>query len=178
MQISCKYWKSAHRLRVPVGTNGDEQLTCSHINAGSIGMQDRQLITPSMTLLSHGDLHAGQVPRARMQNKLPIEIAARRRSSSHICTQPRTHAFRRALKAPMSARAVAVTQPASTMIARLAFLRILSGQRPVARLPLQIRSVSMCKSASVLMTASVCFRSWTCIHTFGFPSEPNSAYAE
>jgi hypothetical protein len=34
----------------------------------------------------------------------------------------------------MSARAVAVTQPASTMIARLAFLRILSGQRPVARL--------------------------------------------
>ena len=33
----------------------------------------------------------------------------------------------------MSARAVAVTRPASTKIARLAFLRILSGQRQVAR---------------------------------------------
>jgi hypothetical protein len=30
--------------------------------------------------------------------------------------------------------AVAVTQPAPTVIARLAFLRILSGRRPVARL--------------------------------------------
>lgn len=75
-----------------------------------------------------------ECPRARMQNKLPIEIAARRRSSSHILTQPRPHAFRRPLEAPMSARAVAVTQPApNKMIARLAFLRILYGQRPVAR---------------------------------------------
>jgi hypothetical protein len=73
-----------------------------------------------------------------MQSKLPIEIAARRQSSSHICTQPRTHAFRRALEAPMLARAVAVTRPALTMIARLAFLHILSGQRPVARFPLVI----------------------------------------
>jgi hypothetical protein len=41
----------------------------------------------------------------------------------------------------MSARAVAVTQPAPTMIARLVFLRILSGKRPVARFPLLIRLV-------------------------------------
>jgi hypothetical protein len=39
----------------------------------------------------------------------------------------------------MSARAVAVTRPAPTMIARLAFLHILSGQRPVARLSGLIR---------------------------------------
>ncbi len=38
----------------------------------------------------------------------------------------------------MSARAVAVTQLAPTMIARLAFLRILSGQRPVARFSILI----------------------------------------
>jgi len=42
--------------------------------------------------------------------------------------------FSTGYKAPMSARAVAVTRPASTMIARLAFLYILSGRRPVARL--------------------------------------------
>ena len=73
----------------------------------------------------------GHECRANSQSRSPLD----ERSSSHICTQPRTHAFRRALEAPMSARAVAVTPPALPMIARLAFLRILSGQRPVARLP-------------------------------------------
>jgi hypothetical protein len=138
VKITGKRGKATYGLTITIGTHCDEQLARSHIYPSSIGMQDRQLITPSMTLLSHGDLHAGRVPRARMQSKLPIEIAARRRSSSHICTQPRTHAFRRALEAPMSARAVAVTRPAPTMIAPLAFLRILSGQRPVARLSVPI----------------------------------------
>ena len=51
----------------------------------------------------------------------------------------------------MSARAVAVTRPASTIIARLAFLRILSGRRPVARFPLLI-SVSRHPITALLPT--------------------------
>jgi DNA-binding transcriptional regulator YhcF (GntR family) len=47
----------------------------------------------------------------------------------------------------MSARAVAVTQLAPTIIARLAFLRILSGQRPVARLFI-LDPVSPCAPAA------------------------------
>ena len=77
MQIACERGETAHRLRIAVGAHCDEQLTRSYIDSGGSGMQDRQLITPSMFLLSHGDLHAGRVPRARMQSKLPIEIAAR-----------------------------------------------------------------------------------------------------
>jgi hypothetical protein len=38
---------------------------------------------------------ANGLPGARTQSKLPIEIAAgNRRTSSHVCTQPQTHAFR------------------------------------------------------------------------------------
>jgi hypothetical protein len=38
---------------------------------------DASSIPPSVENASHGDLHAGRVPRARKQSKLPIEIAAR-----------------------------------------------------------------------------------------------------
>src|SRR6201998_1951284 len=39
--------------------------------------------------------HAGRMPGARTQSKLPIEIVAgNRRTSSHVCTQPQTHASR------------------------------------------------------------------------------------
>ena len=39
--------------------------------------------------------HAGRTPGARTQIKLPIEIVAEnRRTSSHVCTQPQTHALR------------------------------------------------------------------------------------
>ena len=47
------------------------------------------LLTPPTLLLSHLHLQcAGQVPKARMHSKLQIEIIARRRTSSHVCTQP------------------------------------------------------------------------------------------
>jgi hypothetical protein len=69
------------------------------------------------------------MPGARTQSKLPIEIVAgNRQPSSHVCTQPQTHAYRSGFKpAPMSARAVAVIRPAANIIAPLAFLYILSG---------------------------------------------------
>src|SRR5579864_316616 len=39
------------------------------------------------------------MPGARAQSKLPIEIVAgNRRTSSHVCTQPQTHAFRSGFK--------------------------------------------------------------------------------
>src|SRR5271168_5449167 len=89
----------------------------------------------------------GHEGRANSQSRSPLDEQA----SSHICTQPRTHASRRAPKAPMSARAVAVTRPASTMIARLAFLHILSGVGPVARLSIPIsdsmRDMAICRQS-------------------------------
>jgi hypothetical protein len=85
VKITGKRGKSTYGRQITIGADCDEQLARASIDPSSIGMQNRQLITSSMTLLRHGDLHAGRVPRARMQSKLPIEIAARRRSSSHIC---------------------------------------------------------------------------------------------
>jgi hypothetical protein len=39
--------------------------------------------------------HAGRMPGARAQSKLPIEIVVgNRQTSSHVCTQPQTHASR------------------------------------------------------------------------------------
>src|SRR5450432_2634277 len=39
------------------------------------------------------------MPGARTQSKLPIEIVAgNRQPSSHVCTQPQTHAFRSGFK--------------------------------------------------------------------------------
>jgi hypothetical protein len=38
---------------------------------------------------------AGRMPGAQTQSKLPIEIVAEnRQTSSHVCKQPQTHAFR------------------------------------------------------------------------------------
>jgi hypothetical protein len=68
------------------------------------------------------------MPGARKQSKLPIDIGAgNRQTSSQVCTQTQTHAFRPGFnRAPMSARAVA--EGIRNIFARLAFLYILSGQ--------------------------------------------------
>jgi hypothetical protein len=88
--------------------------------------------------------HAGRMPGARTQSKLPIEIVAgNRQTSSHVCTQPQTHAFRSGFKPSTNVGAgCSVIRPAGTIIARLAFLYILSGhERPVARLSVLIRVI-------------------------------------
>jgi len=56
----------------------------------------------------------GHECRANSQSRSPLDEWA----SSHICTQPRPHAYRRAPEAPKSARPVVFTRPTSTMIAR------------------------------------------------------------
>ena len=86
------------------------------------------LLLPFLAICSSD--HAGRMPGARTLSKLPIEIVAETDERHHTSgTQPQTHALGRALnRAPMSARAVAVIRPAATIIARLAFLYILSGR--------------------------------------------------
>ena len=67
---------------------------------------------------------------ARTQSKLPIEIVAENRQpSSHVCTQPQTHAYRSGFKPGTNVGAGCSCHPTGyTIIARLPFLHILSGQ--------------------------------------------------
>jgi hypothetical protein len=71
------------------------------------------------------------MPGARTQNKLPIEIVAGNwQTSSHVCTQPQTHASRPGFKPGTNVGAGCSCHPTGyTIIARLAFLYILSGPK-------------------------------------------------
>jgi len=70
------------------------------------------------------------MPKARIKSKLPIEIVVRADERHHTSVRkPRTHAYRRASEAPVSARAVAVIQPVPIIIALPLFLCTLSGKR-------------------------------------------------
>ena len=70
------------------------------------------------------------MPKARIKGKLPIEIVVKADERHHTSVRkPRTHAYRRASEAPVSARAVAVIRPAPIIIALPLFLCILSGKR-------------------------------------------------
>jgi hypothetical protein len=46
MKIAGERGKAWYGLRITIGAHGDEQLTRSYIDPSSVGMQDRQLITP------------------------------------------------------------------------------------------------------------------------------------
>ncbi len=57
------------------------------------------------------------MPKARIKSKLPIEIVVRADERHHTSVRkPRTHAYRRASEAPVSARAVAVIRPVPIII--------------------------------------------------------------
>jgi hypothetical protein len=60
-----------------LGDGGDSRGSLAPTSPGSIGMQDRQLITPSMTLLSHGTSMPAECPghecRANSQSRSPSE---------------------------------------------------------------------------------------------------------
>jgi hypothetical protein len=82
------------------------------------------------------------MPKARIKSKLPIEIVVKADERHHTSVRkPRTHAYRRASEAPVSARAVAVIRPAPIIIALSLFLCTLSGKMPVARLSILISQV-------------------------------------
>ena len=66
----------------------------------------------------------------RIKGKLPIEIVVKTDERHHTSVRkPRTHAYRRANAALVSARAVAVIRPAPSVISLPAFLCTLSGKR-------------------------------------------------
>ena len=70
------------------------------------------------------------MPKARIKSKLPIEIVVSADERHHTSVRkPRTHAYRRASEAPVSARAVAVIRPVPIIIALPLFLCTLSGKR-------------------------------------------------
>jgi hypothetical protein len=89
---------------------------------------------------------SGTVPCLRsyliQKRKVPMTACPRRNASSHICTQPRPHAYRRASKAPASARAVLSYRPVPIIIALPLFRCTLSLQTPVARLSIPIRQAT------------------------------------
>ena len=70
------------------------------------------------------------MPKARIKSKLPIEIVVRADERHHTSVRkPRTHAYRRASEAPVSARAVAVIRSVPIIIPLPLFLCTLSGKR-------------------------------------------------
>jgi len=70
--------------------------------------------TVSLTSLPLAPSSIGRMPKARIKGKLPIEIVVVKADQRHhrSVRKPRTHAYRRASEAPVSARAVAVIRPA------------------------------------------------------------------
>ena len=69
------------------------------------------------------------MPKARIKGKLPIEIVVKADERHHTSVRkPRTHAYRRASEAPVSARAVAVIRPVPIIIPLPLFLCTLSGK--------------------------------------------------
>jgi hypothetical protein len=93
------------------------------------------------------------MPKARIKSKLPIEIVVRADERHHTSVRkPRTHAYRRASEAPVSARAVAVIRPVPIIIALPLFLCTLSGKR-------QLHASRYSSERLLLSVASSGFRS-------------------
>src|ERR1700755_944945 len=53
MQIASECGETADGVGISISADGDEQLACTYINPGSVGMQDRQCVTSSLALLGH-----------------------------------------------------------------------------------------------------------------------------
>jgi hypothetical protein len=131
MQIASESGKAADRVWISISADGDEQLTCTYIDSRRIRMQDRQSVASSFALLGHFAPPImpvgcpGRGHRANSQSRSSSETDGRHHTSVR---NPRPTLIGRASnRAPMSARAVAVIRPAANIIARLAFLYILSG---------------------------------------------------
>jgi hypothetical protein len=83
-------------------------------------------------------------PRRESKTNSQSRSSSEGRTSSQICTQTPDPRFSVGLqnRAPMSARAVAVIRSAPTIIALLAFLCILSGQRQLHAFEDLLRSIA------------------------------------
>jgi hypothetical protein len=103
-----------------------------HLHRCRLHLGARWAIARTVSLLSSplAPPRTGRMPKARIKSKLPIEIVVRADERHHTSVRkPRTHAYRRASKALVSARAVAVIRPVPIIIALPLFLCTLSGKR-------------------------------------------------
>src|ERR1019366_254500 len=110
------------------------QTTRSHLHRCRLHAGARWAIARTVSWISSplAPPGTGRMPQARIKGKLPIEIVVKADERHHTSVRnPRTHAYRRASEAPVSARAVAVIRPAPIIIALPLFLCTLSGQRPL-----------------------------------------------
>jgi outer membrane protein assembly factor BamA len=131
MQIASERGETADGVGISISADRDEQLTCTYIDSRCIRMQNRQTVASFFALLGHFAPPIapvgcpGRGHRANSQSRSSPETGSRHHTSVR---NPRPTLIGRASnRAPMSARAVAVIRPAPTIIARLAFLCILSG---------------------------------------------------
>jgi hypothetical protein len=97
------------------------------------------------------------MPKARIKNKLPMEIVVRADERHHTSVRkPRTHAYRRASEAPVSAPAVAVIRPVPIIIALPLFLCTLSGKRQLHAYPYPLPRKSGSFGPAAKMTVPSC----------------------
>lgn len=92
-----------------------------------------------MTLLCHANLRAGRAPGARAQSRLPIEIAGPKTvviTYLYATPDPR---FSTDSGSTNVGAGCSCHSASTNIIARIAFLPILSDQRPVARFSALIR---------------------------------------
>ena len=96
--------------------------------------------------------HAGRMPGARAQSKLPIEIVENRQTSSHVCTQPQTHAYRSGFQPGTNVGAGCSCHPASSnhhRSTRVPLDPVWPG--PVARLLVLISQACLSRHLSEMM---------------------------
>src|SRR5208337_3190078 len=65
--------ETTNRLGITISADCNKQLARAHIDAGCMGVQDGQFLTPFLGSLRHWLLRvAGRMPKARIKGKLPI----------------------------------------------------------------------------------------------------------
>jgi hypothetical protein len=138
MQIASKGGKATDGLRISISADSNVQFAGANVNASSIWMKDWQCVTSSLALLGHLLLRSCRSD-ARGADSEQTPNRDRRRKPANVITRlyaTQTHAFRSGLEPGTNVGAGCSCHPTGfTIIARLAFLYILSGREgPVARL--------------------------------------------
>ena len=109
------------------------------------------LLLPFLIMCS-SDMPVG-CPGARTQSKLPIEIVVgNRQTSSHVCTQPQTHAYRSGFQPGTNVGAACSCHPASSNHHRSTRVPLDPvWPKPVARLSVLISPACLSRDLSEMM---------------------------
>lgn len=94
VEIPCKRWKAPHWLWISVSTDGDVQLARPYINTGCVWMQYRQSVASCLALLGHLPLRGchSDTWGAETEQSPNRDRCRNRPASSHVFTQPQSHA--------------------------------------------------------------------------------------